>query len=139
MNYSMKVNSATAPSGINLRSALALTQNPLTQASVIGSLNVDVNVQGDLIKTDVTGKKWLQVLEIDGTPTAVETYAAHWLLVDDPIEPVIYPDYVLSLAFSSDTGIEVKYTTPDGVSSVLGTFPNGKVEIKAANPTMELI
>jgi hypothetical protein len=133
MNYSMTVNKDKSPLGINLRSGAGVS------FADIGDLSVVQIAEGDNIVIDSQNQQWLNVLMIDGVQTSVPTYAAVWLcdLITNPPAPV-YPPYTLSLSFSADAKIEVKYKDTAGVVTVLGSFPNGTVEISAENPTLQL-
>ena len=102
MNYSMKVNAAKAPSGINLRA------QPSAAASDIGDLNIVQIAEGDEMVKDAARQEWLNILMIDGKHINVTTYAAAWMCdVTVVAPPPPMPTVQVDLSFVSETPITI--------------------------------
>jgi hypothetical protein len=119
MNYSMIVNKAKSPLGINLRDGAGVAFQD------IGDLSVDSIAEGDELVKDVNGQDWLHVLMIDGMQTSVPTYAAAWLC-DVTVNPpaVGAPDLRVDLTINSNQTVTCKVYSNDTLISDV-TVPYG--------------
>jgi hypothetical protein len=102
---------------------------------VAGTAGVADILEGDNYVKDTTQRDWLEVLMMNGKQLASPVFVATWVctMTVNPT-PVVYPDFVMELQFSSDS--EVTITLPDGT---IHKFASGLVKISASNPTMQLV
>jgi hypothetical protein len=113
--------------GTNLRK----TANGL----VAGTAGIADKLEGDVYVKDTLQRDWLEVIMMNDKPLAVPVFVATWVCtMTVTLPPVVYPDFVMELQFSSDSGVTV--TLPDGT---IHKFANGLVKISASNPTMQLV